>query len=74
MTSTDFRDELPAIDVPTLLIHGDTDASIPLERSSQLCRELIPGSRLTIYPNAPHGLYLSHRDRLNTELLDFVNS
>jgi non-heme chloroperoxidase len=73
-TSTDFRDELPGIGVPTLLIHGDTDASIPIERSSRLCLDLISGSRLTVYENAPHGLYLSHRDRLNTELLDFVKS
>lgn len=72
MLETDFTDELGTVDVPALLIHGDADASIPLEMSSALAVSLIPGARLSIYEDAPHGLMLSHRERFNEELLAFV--
>ncbi len=72
MIETDFRTELRDIDVATLIIQGDHDASIPLELSGKRTVELIPGARLKVYDNAPHGLYLSHRDQLNEDLLDFV--
>jgi non-heme chloroperoxidase len=69
---TDFRAELREINTPTLIIHGDRDASIPVEISGALQAELIPGSRLIIYENAPHGLYLTHVDQLNADLASFV--
>lgn len=72
MLETDFTAELGAIDVPALLIHGDTDASIPLEMSSAVAVDLIPGVRLSIYEHAPHGLMLSHRERFNEDVLAFV--
>jgi pimeloyl-ACP methyl ester carboxylesterase len=72
MLETDFAAELGAIDVPALLIHGDTDASIPLEASSAVAVDLIPGARLSVYEDAPHGLMLSHPERFNEELLAFA--
>jgi hypothetical protein len=58
---------------------GEGSSRLPGSRwwrrhSSRLCLDLIPGSLLNVCKNAAHGLYLSHRDRLNTELLDFVKS
>jgi non-heme chloroperoxidase len=72
MLETDFRAELTDVTVPTLIIQGDHDASIPLELSGKRTVELIPGARLKVYENAPHGLYLTHRYQLNSDLLDFI--
>jgi non-heme chloroperoxidase len=72
VVGTDFRSELPEIAVPALIVHGDSDVSIPIEISGHRQAELIPGSELIVYENGPHGLYLTHRDRLNADLLEFV--
>ncbi len=74
VTETDFRAELPKIAVPTLIIQGDKDASAPLELTGRRTAELISGSHLKVYESAPHGLMLTHIDRLNGDLLEFVNS
>lgn len=70
----DWREEMRAVAVPTLLIHGDADASIPLELSSRMTVELIANSRLEVYENAGHGLYVTHRGRLSADLLNFCNA
>lgn len=69
---TDFREELKSIEVPVLIIHGDHDASAPLEITGRPTAELLPNAKLTVYENAPHGLYLTHRGRLNADLLAFT--
>jgi len=71
---TDFRAELPGINVPTLIIHGDNDLSAPVDFTGKKTAALIPGSRLIVYENAPHGLMLTHVDRLNDDLGKFVGS
>jgi non-heme chloroperoxidase len=57
--------------LPTLLIHGDADVSIPLDLSSRRSVELIADSRLEVYENAGHGLYVTLRARLSSDLLNF---
>jgi len=74
MTSTDFRAELPRITVPTLLIHGDRDVSAPLELTGRPTARLIPGARLEVYEGAPHGLFLTHMERLTRDLVTFAKS
>jgi non-heme chloroperoxidase len=69
---TDFREELGALSLPTLVIQGDADASAPLALTGVRTAELIPNSRLLVYENAPHGLYLTHRGRVNRDLLTFI--
>jgi pimeloyl-ACP methyl ester carboxylesterase len=71
-TSTDFRAELPRIRLPTLVIHGDQDVSAPLELTGRRTAQLIPGSRLVVYEGAPHGLFVTHLERLNTDLRAFA--
>jgi non-heme chloroperoxidase len=71
--STDFRAELAKLAVPTLIIHGDADASAPLPLTGTPTADLTPHARLVVYENAPHGLYLTHRERLNRDLLAFVD-
>ena len=71
-TETVFRTELPGITVPTLIVHGDKDAGLPVEFSAIKTAELITGSRLLIYGGAPHGLMLTHVARLNGDLVAFA--
>jgi non-heme chloroperoxidase len=68
---TDFRPELPAIKVPTLILHGDKDASVPASFSEKTAA-LMPDCRLEIYEGAPHGLFLTHMERVNADLAAFI--
>ena len=72
ITETDFRRELPAISVPTLVIHGDKDVSAPIDTTGRPTAALIPNAQFKIYEGAPHGLFLTHKDRLNADLLGFI--
>jgi non-heme chloroperoxidase len=74
VTETDFRSELQRVTRPTCIIHGDRDLSAPLSLTGRKTAELIPGSRLTVYEGAPHGLMFTHMERLNADLLTFVTS
>lgn len=71
--SADFTGELSKITVP-LVLHGDHDAFAPLETCAHRSAELIPDSQLVVYGNAAHMPHLSHRERLNADLLAFVRS
>ena len=71
---TDFREELSRVAVPTLVIQGDADASAPLQLTGARTAELVPNCRLIVYENAPHGLYVTHRERLNHDLLSFIDA
>jgi non-heme chloroperoxidase len=67
----DWREEMRSMTLPTLLIHGDADASSPIDLSSRQSVKLIDRSRLEVYENAGHGLYVTHRGRLSSDLLKF---
>ncbi len=69
---TDFRDDLPRIDVPTLIIHGDSDRILPLASTAKRLPELIKDSRLVIIPGGPHAINWTHADQVNPVLLDFL--
>ena len=71
---TDFRDDLTKIDVPTLVIHGDSDAIVPLAASGQRSHEAIAGSQLVVIKDAPHGFNASHAAEFNAALLTFLAS
>lgn len=69
---TDFRKDITAIDVPTLVIHGDADRIVPLAVTGKRTHELVKGSRLAVIEGGPHGLNWTHAERVNRELLDFL--
>jgi non-heme chloroperoxidase len=69
---TDQRTEYGAVAVPTLIIQGDHDASIPIELSGRVAANLIPESVLMVYEDAPHALYLTHGDRLADDIWAFA--
>jgi non-heme chloroperoxidase len=72
--TTDLRGELRAITVPTLVIHGDHDVQAPLEICGRRTAQLVTDSRLIVYENAAHGLFVTHADRLNDDLLAFTRA
>jgi len=71
---TDFRADLRSCNIPTLIVHGDKDTSAPLNMCGRRIAQVIAGSHLKIYEGAAHGLFLTHKDRLNSDLLDFIRS
>ena len=70
---TDFRDDLAKVTVPTLVIHGDSDAIVPFEVSGKRSHEAIEDSSLVLIEGAPHGLNATHADQFNGALLDFLS-
>jgi pimeloyl-ACP methyl ester carboxylesterase len=55
-----------------LIVHGDKDASAPIDLTGRPTAALIPNAQLKVYEGAPHGLFLTHKDRLNADLLGFI--
>lgn len=72
--TTDFRDDLAKVAVPTLVIHGDSDAVVPFEGSGKRTHEAIAGSELHVVAGGPHGINVSDRDEFNRVLLAFLAS
>lgn len=70
--TTDFRDDLGAITVPTLVLHGDGDQTVPLEGSGARTAATIEGSELHVIEGGPHGCNVSHAEEFNRALLDFL--
>jgi non-heme chloroperoxidase len=71
-SSTDFRKDVPHINVPTLIIHGDADKTVPIKATGDETARLLPAAKYIVYEGAPHGLWYTHRERLNQDLLDFI--
>jgi pimeloyl-ACP methyl ester carboxylesterase len=69
---TDFRKDLPKIDVPTLVIHGDSDRILPIEVTGKPTQATVKGSRLVTVKGGPHGLNWTHADEVNRELVGFL--
>ena len=69
---TDFRPDVAAVTVPTLVIHGDSDAIVPFEVSGKRSHEAIAGSELVVVEGGPHGVNASHPEQFNRALLDFL--
>jgi pimeloyl-ACP methyl ester carboxylesterase len=70
--TTDFRDDLRAVTVPTLVLHGDSDATVPFEGSGARTHAAIAHSELVLLAGAPHGCNVSHADAFNAALLEFL--
>lgn len=72
-SSTDFRKDCQAIALPALIIHGDADKIVPIEFSGKKTARLIKNAELKIYEGAPHGLYVTDKDKLNNDLIEFIS-
>jgi non-heme chloroperoxidase len=71
-SETDFTQDLKRFDIPTLIVHGDDDQNVPISNTALLSAKLIKKSTLKVYPGAPHGLTVTHKEKFNDDLLTFV--
>lgn len=71
-SQTDQTEDLKNIEVPTLIVHGDEDQVVPIDVTARVGAQLVQGSTLKVYSGAPHALPTTHRDQLNTDILNFV--
>src|SRR6202040_3434744 len=72
--ATDFRADLPEIDVPMLVIQGDADQVLPLDKTGQRLPALIKDVQLIVFEGGPHAIPWTHADQVNTALLDFIRT
>jgi non-heme chloroperoxidase len=71
-SETDFTTDLRKFDKPTLILHGDDDQIVPIGAAGQASAKLVKGSKLVVYPGAPHGMTTTHKDKVNADLLAFL--
>ena len=71
-SETDQTEDLKAITVPTLVLHGDDDQIVPIDDSSRLAVKLLKNGTLKVYPGFPHGMLTTHADVINADLLAFI--
>lgn len=69
---TDFRPDVAAVAVPTLILHGDADQAVPLAATGELCHATIPTSTLTVVSGAPHGLTGTHSEQVTQALVEWA--
>jgi non-heme chloroperoxidase len=73
-SETDFTEDLKAITVPTLVMHGDDDQVVPIADSAELSIKLLKNGTLKVYPGYPHGMCTTHADTINPDLLAFIQA
>ncbi|MET2010819.1 alpha/beta hydrolase [Microbacterium chocolatum] len=71
---TDFRGDIPAIDVPALILHGTADNILPIDATARRFHELLPDATYVEIEGAPHGLLWTHGDEVNEALLAFLRA
>jgi non-heme chloroperoxidase len=71
-SETDFSDDLREIDIPVLILHGDTDQIVPIDDSARKAVKLLKNGTLKVIPGGPHGMCTTLADQINRELLAFI--
>jgi non-heme chloroperoxidase len=69
-----MTEDLKKFDVPTLILHGDDDQIVPIQASAVLSSKLIKGAVLKVYKGAPHGMCTTLKDKVNADLLEFIEA
>lgn len=72
--TTDFRPDLPSFSVPTLIIHGTQDQTVPIDAAGRAAAKSIANSKLIEYDGAPHGLFATHKEQFTQDLIAFLQS
>jgi non-heme chloroperoxidase len=73
-SEVNYTDDLKKIDIPTLVLHGDDDQIVPIEASGRRTAEIVMNATLKVYAGAPHGMCTTEADRVNADLLAFLQS
>jgi non-heme chloroperoxidase len=71
-SETDFNEDLKKFDVPTLIMHGDDDQVVPIGITALRSAKIVKDAILKVYPGFPHGMCQTHKDVINTDLLEFI--
>ena len=71
-SETDFTEDLKAIDVPVLILHGEDDQIVPIADSAELAIKLVKNGKLITYPGFPHGMATTEAETINKDLLAFI--
>ena len=73
-SETDTSEDLKRFDVPTLILHGGDDQMVPIESAALMSSKIIKNAKLVVYEGAPHGICTTLKDRVNNELLAFIQA
>ncbi|WP_419308198.1 alpha/beta fold hydrolase [Chromohalobacter israelensis] len=73
-SETDFTDDLQAITIPVLVMHGEDDQIVPIAASAHKAVKLLPNGTLKTYPDLSHGMFATHPERINADLLAFIQA
>ena len=73
-SETDFSEDLKKFDVPTLIMHGDDDQIVPIGASAMMSSKIVSNSILKVYPGLSHGMCSTHKEKINTDLLSFMQA
>ena len=73
-SQTDFTGDLKQIDIPALVVHGDDDQVVPFDITGRVSVKLLKYGKLIVYPGAPHAIPDTHKEKLNADLLNFIQS
>ena len=71
-SETNFRTDLSTITIPVMIIHGDDDKTVPIQATSEITSNLLPNAAYYRFEDAPHGLFITHKDELNELLIKFI--
>ncbi|MFG6490725.1 alpha/beta fold hydrolase [Microbacterium sp. P03] len=71
---TDFRNDIPKIDVPALIVHGTADRILPIDATARRFAKLLPDATYVEIEGAPHAMIWTHADEVNTAMLDFLRT
>jgi non-heme chloroperoxidase len=73
-SEVDYTEDLKKIDVPTLILHGDDDQIVPIDAAGRKSAEIVKNATFKVYEGSPHGMCVTEADRINADLLAFINS
>ncbi|AFT69546.1 Hydrolase, alpha/beta fold family, putative [Alloalcanivorax dieselolei B5] len=73
-SETDFTEDLQAIEIPVLILHGEDDQVVPIAASAHKAIKPLPNGTLKTYPDLSHGLFATHPDQVNADLLEFIRA
>jgi non-heme chloroperoxidase len=73
-SEVDYTPDLQKFDVPTLILHGDDDQIVPIDAAGRMSAKIVKNATLKVYEGAPHGMCVTHADKVNADLLAFINS
>jgi non-heme chloroperoxidase len=73
-SEVDYTADLKKIDVPTLVLHGDDDQIVPIDQAGRLSAKIVKNATLKVYAGAPHGMCTTEADKVNADLLEFLQS